>query len=165
MLKLKAAFAKKIPAETEYSSQSYHCEIECEIPDGLTKQQLDDKVHGVFDFVRQSVESELNGTRQTSAQSSVPAANSRIVPLQRSGSSQQPVAQAPASSYQQPNRYSGKAAHQDTPASAKQLNFLLSLAKRSGWSVDRILQDCGLATLDEMPRRTCSQLIERLQAA
>ena len=63
MIKLNASYSKKVPAETEYSSQQYHCQIEVELPDGLNTQQLQAKVHDVFDFVRNSVEAEIhNGT-------------------------------------------------------------------------------------------------------
>ena len=40
MLKLNASYSKKVPAEGEYSSQSYHASIEVELPDGLTPVQL-----------------------------------------------------------------------------------------------------------------------------
>ena len=33
MLKLNASYSKKVPAEGEYSSQSYHASIEVELPD------------------------------------------------------------------------------------------------------------------------------------
>ena len=45
MLKLNASYSKKVPAETEYSSQSYHASIEVEIPDGLTAEQLQSRIH------------------------------------------------------------------------------------------------------------------------
>ena len=35
MLKLNASYSKKVPAEGEYTSQSYHASIEVELPDGL----------------------------------------------------------------------------------------------------------------------------------
>ncbi|MBR4675459.1 MAG: hypothetical protein IKP00_13415 [Victivallales bacterium] len=60
MLKVNASYSKKVPAEGEYSSQQYHCQIEVELPDGLKPQQLQEKVHSVFDFVRNSVETELH---------------------------------------------------------------------------------------------------------
>ncbi len=60
MLKLNASFSKKVPAETEYSSQSYHASIEIEIPEGLTPELLEAKIHETFDLVRNSVESELH---------------------------------------------------------------------------------------------------------
>ena len=59
MLKLNAAYSKKVPADGEYTSQSYHCSIEAELPDGLTPEQLNERVHNVFEFVRASVETEL----------------------------------------------------------------------------------------------------------
>ena len=61
MLKLNASYSKKVPAETEYSSQSYHASIEVEIPDGLTAEQLQSRIHETFDLVRNSVETELHG--------------------------------------------------------------------------------------------------------
>ena len=61
MLKLNASYSKKVPAEGEYSSQSYHASIEVELPDGLTQDQLNSKIHETFALVRDSVESELHG--------------------------------------------------------------------------------------------------------
>ena len=65
MLKLNASYSKKVPAEGEYSSQSYHASIECELPDGLNANQLQERIHDTFELVRQSVEAELHdGNRQ-----------------------------------------------------------------------------------------------------
>ena len=61
MLKLTASYSKKVPAEAEYSSQSYHCCVEVEIAEGLSKDQLDAKIHETFALVRDSVEAELHG--------------------------------------------------------------------------------------------------------
>ena len=55
MLKLNASYSKKVPAEGEYSSQSYHASIEVELPDGLTSEQLNSKIHDTFEMVRNSV--------------------------------------------------------------------------------------------------------------
>ena len=101
-------FNKKVPAESEYSSQSYHCTIEVELPDGLTPQQLQEKVHGVFDFVRNSVEAELHNA---------------------------PVQQQyydPQANYQQyqPNQ-NRQYRTSNAAASPKQVDYLLSLAKRA----------------------------------
>ena len=62
MLKLNASYSKKVPAEGEYSSQSYHASIEVELPDGLSPDQLQGKIHETFELVRSSVESELHGS-------------------------------------------------------------------------------------------------------
>ena len=56
MLKLNASYSKKVPAEGEYSSQSYHASIEVELPDGLTQDQLQGRIHETFAMVRGSVE-------------------------------------------------------------------------------------------------------------
>ena len=75
MLKLNASYSKKVPAEGEYSSQSYHASIEVELPDGLTQDQLNSKIHETFAMVRDSVESELHGER-IHAQTQIPAQES-----------------------------------------------------------------------------------------
>ena len=61
MLKLNASYSKKVPAEGEYSSQSYHASIEVELPDGLNQEQLQNRIHETFAMVRESVEAELHG--------------------------------------------------------------------------------------------------------
>ncbi len=145
MLKLNASYSKKVPAESEYSSQSYHCTIEVELPDGLTGQQLQDKVHEVFDFVRNSVEAELHGNasvQQTPAQQ----------PVQR----QQPAQQQGYQQNQNSRQYRSTAAS----ASPRQVNYLLSLAKRAGWTIQQILQRCNVQSVEAIPSKVCSQLIQ-----
>jgi len=61
MLKLNASYSKKVPADGEYTSQSYHASIEVELPDGLSAEQLNGKIHETFEMVRNSVEAELYG--------------------------------------------------------------------------------------------------------
>ena len=153
MLKLNASYSKKVPAESEYSSQSYHCTIEVELPDGLSPQQLQEKVHNVFDFVRSSVEAELHNG----------ASAPQMPPVQQTA--QQPYAQQPA-----PQSYQQSQAHQPSQgrqyrngaaaASPKQVNYLLSLAKRAGWTVQQILQRCQVQAVEQIPSKLCSQLIQ-----
>ena len=156
MLKLNASYSKKVPAESEYSSQSYHCTIEVELPDGLTGQQLQEKVHNVFGFVRSSVEAELhNGA---SAPQMPPQ------PVQQQPAQQQNY--APQANYQQsqPQQYQSNQGKQyrnsNAVASPKQVNYLLSLAKRVGWTVQQILQRCNVPAVDQIPSKLCSQLIQ-----
>ena len=158
MPKLNASYSKKVPAESEYSSQSYHCTIEVELPDGLSPQQLQEKVHNVFDFVRNSVEAELHN-----------GASSPQMPPQPV---QQTVPQPAPQGYQQPAQpnYQQSQAHQssqgrqyrngNTAASPKQVNYLLSLAKRAGWTVQQILQRCQVQAVEQIPSKLCSQLIQ-----
>jgi hypothetical protein len=76
MLKINASYSKKVPAETEYSSQSYHCTIESELPDGLTHQSIaasHEFFSGLFELfvvqkektVRNRVRTVFCGTRKT----------------------------------------------------------------------------------------------------
>ena len=50
MLKLNASYSKKVPADGEYTSQSYHASIEVELPDGLSAEQLN-----VVDIISRTV--------------------------------------------------------------------------------------------------------------
>ena len=59
MLKLNASYSKKVPAEEEYSSKSFHASIECELPSGQTAAQLKQKIHETFQLVESAVEAEI----------------------------------------------------------------------------------------------------------
>jgi len=59
MLKLNASYAKKVPAESNYSSRSYHASIEVELSDGMSQEQLRNRIHDTFALVREAVESEI----------------------------------------------------------------------------------------------------------
>jgi hypothetical protein len=61
MLKLNASYSKKVPAEGEYTSQSYHCSMEVELSDALEPRQIQAKIHDTFALVRDAVEAELHG--------------------------------------------------------------------------------------------------------
>ena len=176
MLKLNASFSKKVPAEGEYSSQQYHCQIEVELPDGLNPQQLQEKVHNVFDFVRNSVETELhnNAPVQQPVQQMMPPPAPQNAPQQQP-TPQPPVQQQyydPQQSYPQPQQQYQQPAPQyqqnqskqhrngNAVASAKQVNYLLSLAKRAGWTIQQILQRCNVPAVDQIPSKVCSQLIQ-----
>ena len=148
MLKLNASYSKKVPAEGEYSSQSYHASIEVELPDGLTQDQLNSKIHETFAMVRNSVESELHGgnaaaVQHTPVQQDQPRSNPQIYPPARNN-------QAPAS---------------DVPASPKQISYLLSLASKRGITPAQIAAQQNVANIDQLSRRQCSALIEQWRAA
>ena len=135
MLKLNASYSKKVPAEGEYSSQSYHASIEVELPDGLSQEQLQGRIHETFAMVRESVESELH-----SKSPSVQGSDSH--------------SETPKSS-QQPG----------TPASPKQISYLLTLASRRGITPQQIAAQHGVATVEQMSKRQCSDLINSWRAA
>ena len=137
MLKLNAAYSKKVPADGEYTSQSYHASIEVELPDGLSQEQLHDKIHDTFAMVRESVEAELTGKAPSST-----AAESRPI----------------ASTHSERNG-------DGIPASPKQLNYLLSLASRRGITPSQIAEQNNVATVADLTKKQCSALIEQWKAA
>ena len=140
MLKLNAAFSKKIPVPGEdFSSQSFHASIECECADALTAEQLQAKIHDTFALVKDAVESELHGK---------PAAKA------------EPEAQ-PAK---------GEPAKPDTTkASNKQVKFILDLAKGKGLSLSvlntRVQEKFKVESVYELARKDASRLVDELKAA
>ena len=143
MLKLNDAYSKKVPAEGEYTSQSYHASIEVELPDGLSQEQLHDKIHDTFAMVRESVEAELTAKEPSKHEDSEP---------------QDALNQPPQS-----NR--AAASNSSAPASPKQLNYLLSLASRRGISPSQIAAQNGVETVADLTKKQCSALIEQWKAA
>ena len=143
MLKLNASYSKKVPAEGEYTSQSYHASIEVELPDGLSQEQLHDKIHDTFAMVRESVEAELTGKAPSKHEDSEPQ-------------------DAPN---QPPQGNRAAASNSSAPASPKQLNYLLSLASRRGISPSQIAAQNNVATVADLTKKQCSALIEQWKAA
>ena len=153
MLKLNASYSKKVPADTEYSSQSFHASVEVELPDGLTQDQLNAKIHETFDLVRESVEAELNGnTVQQPAQ--VPQApNTQSQPGLYDNSAQN----ASKNAYGKKNGTTS-----DAPASPKQVKYLLDLARQYGVSPEQIKAKFNVSSLESMTKVQCSRAIDEL---
>ena len=180
MLKLQTSFQKKVPAESNFSSQAYHCAVEVELPDGLSQQQLNEKAHDVFGFVRAAVEHELQNAPSSVQPMQAPA---QTAPVQANGSAQLPPAQQqmqqhtpmPQPQVQMPQSQMRPAAQprmQPIPrgngngfASAKQRNYLLALVKRVGWTVPQLLQQYQIPNIEAIPSKLCSELIQQFQAA
>ena len=149
MLKLNASFSKKVPADTEYSSQSYHASVEVELPDGLTPEQLDAKIRETFALVRESVETELRGNtmRQPSAASQT----------SQPGLYDNPPQNAPKPAYGKKN-----GATSDAPASPKQVKYLLDLARQFGINPEQIKAKFNVPSLESMTKVQCSRAIDEL---
>ena len=144
MLKLNASYSKKVPADTEYSSQSYHASVEVELPDGLSHDELNAKIHETFALVRDSVESELHGESVNAGQMA-------------------DVQQPPLRPTQQPNKTTyGKKSVTDAPASPKQIKFLLDLARQNGYSVEQLKAKFNVGALEDLSRTQCSRAIDTL---
>ena len=144
MLKLNASYSKKVPADGEYTSQSYHASIEVELPDGLSSEQLNNKIHETFEMVRNSVEAELheNTVNQRGGNGTVNTVNNN----------QQGYGTAAAKS-------------RDIPASPKQIRFLLDLAKGRGVTPAQIAAQHGVAAVEQLSKRQCSDLINSWRVA
>ena len=150
MLKLNASYSKKVPADTEYSSQSYHASVEVELPDGLTPEQLNARIHETFALVRDSVEAELHGnTVQQPAQ----------VPQTSNVQPQGAYAAAPQNAAKPAY---GKKPATDVPASPKQIKFLLDLARQNGYSIEQLKSRFNVAALEDLSRTQCSRAIDQL---
>ena len=135
MLKLNASYSKKVPADGEYTSQSYHASIEVELPDGLSAEQLNGKIHETFEMVRNSVEAELHGN--------TPANHGSYIPQETQN---QPAQNNP-------------------PASPKQINYLLTLASRRGITPAQIAAQNNVANINQLSKKQCSALIEQWRNA
>ena len=143
MLKLNASYSKKVPAGEEYSSQSFHASIEVELPDGLTQDQLQTRIHETFDLVRNSVEAELHGNVPRNCEGYPAAEERKTTP--------------------QGNRAAGR--QNDVPASSKQLSYLLDLARQRGVTPQQIAAQHGVPDVRQLSKRQCSELINSWRAA
>ena len=153
MLKLNASYSKKVPADTEYSSQSFHASVEVELPDGLTQEQLNAKIHETFDLVRASVETELHGN----------AASQSSQPSQASNTQTQPgLYDTPPKNAAKPGYSKKNGATSDAPASPKQVKYLLDLARQYGVSPDQIKAKFNVSSLESMTKTQCSRAIDEL---
>ena len=135
MLKLNASYSKKVPADGEYTSQSYHASIEVELPDGLSAEQLNGKIHETFEMVRNSVEAELHGKTATRQ-----GGNGTVNTVNNSQQA-------------------------STPASSKQINYLLTLASRRGITPQQIAAQNNVANINQLSKKQCSALIEQWRNA
>ena len=144
MLKLNASYSKKVPADTEYSSQSYYASVEVELPDGLTPEQLNARIHETFALVRDSVESELHGESTNAGQMT------EVQPLPI-----QPAQQQTKPTY-------GKKPATDVPASPKQIKFLLDLARQNGYSIEQLKSRFNVSALESLTKTQCSRAIDQL---
>ena len=149
MLKLNASYSKKVPADTEYSSQSFHASVEVELPDGLTPEQLNAKIHETFALVRDSVEAELkvNPINQPVLLPSEPSSNASP------GSFAQP---------RQNRQAYNKKSVQDAPASPKQIKYLMDIARQIGFTPDQLKAKFNVSSLESLTKLQCSRAIDEL---
>ena len=151
MLKLNTAYAKKVPAAAEYSSQSYHVSMEVELSDGLTPEQVEAKIHENFDLLRKSVEDELKNNSAPQQPALLPAEGASNAPQGTSAPQQNKAA------YGKRNGTTS-----DAPASPKQMKYLLDLARQYGVSPDQIKVKFNVPSLESLTKTQCSRAIDEL---
>ena len=148
MLKLSASYSKKVPAETDYSSKSYHASVECELPSGLTEPQIKERIARTFQVVRDSVEAELHGAHPSA----------QAVPVQS-------VITHQAAPAQPTQTASGQ---RRDKASNKQVKYLLDLANNQGIGLAELNAEVATrfnaATIYDLGRKDASQVLDLLKA-
>lgn len=162
MLKLNSSYSKKVPAEQEYSSKSYHASVEVELPDGLTTEQLQEKIHATFELVRCAVESELNGTAGQSTVS--PSVKAFPTPA-----GQTTAAKPATMPIKQPNPAPNASnSTEREPASNKQLRYLLDLGRKRDLDIGLLntmaFERHGADTIYALGKTQCSQLIDNIRS-
>lgn len=134
MIKINASFSKKIPGSEPYSSDAVHLGVEVELPDPVLTDQREFSaaVRRLFAQARQEVEHQIGD-----GESQLPSAKTNgNHAASRNGNSQ--------------------------PASPKQIDFLLSLARRNAnLSPTQILEEAGVARLTDLSKSQASTLIDR----
>ena len=146
MLKLHASFSKKVPVKgQDYSSQSYHATVEAEVPDGLTADQLRDRIRQTFDLVRSSVEDELR---------------------RPDGEPRREPAPEPARFPESGDGGGDRARKADPPATARQLKFLADLAARRkiprARLEDEVGRRYGVEGVERLSKRQASELLDSM---
>ena len=139
MIRVNAAYSKKIPGSEPYSSEGLHLSVEVELPDQVLtdQQQFTAAVRRLFQQARDGVEHQIEGRSEIQRASN--------------GSDQQS---------------SNGNARNSQPASAKQIDFLLSLGRRNAnLSPAQILQEAGVEKLTDLTRSQASALIDRFNGA
>ena len=149
MIKIVASYGLKVPAEQEYSSQSFHATAEIELADSLVNQPdaLKAALHSLWSDLKAAVAEEIGRNR-------APAHNGGNGEVRRNGGNGQ---------HREPVN---RVAANGTSASKKQIGFLLSLARRKrNFSADQyrtwLRSERGLS-LDDLSKQQAGQLIDEL---
>ena len=156
MLKLTSSYSKKVPVPgADYSSQSFHAAVEVELPDGLTPEQLHERIHRTFALVKSSVENELQNGHAAPV---VPP------PAAKPGSETTPAGKATREAPATNSNGNGNG-NGNQKASGKQIQFLTDLAIRHNLNL-RDLNDLARQTfrvddIGGLSRRQASDFIDR----
>lgn len=161
MIKLHAAYGRKIPAEQEYSSESFHASAEVELADGVAADPntLQNALSRLWTDLKQAVASEIaKGHKAPSEPAKSPANGIGYHPSNGNG-------HAPNNGNPQPvNRVA--AATRGDAATKKQISFLFALGRRHrNYSADQTRQwvqaEFG-QSINELSKAEAARIIDAL---
>ena len=154
MLKLNASYSKKVPAEQEYSSKSYHASIECELPSGQTAAQLKQKIHDTFKLVEASVDAEIAEEK---------AHNNAAQPASQNTPRTRPHIHKPSPS-NPPHSTSA-----NNTATNSQIQYIVGLAEKAGQGLPELntiaQNQFGAESIYQLNRKDASALLDQLKTA
>ena len=146
MLKLNAAYSKKVPTQEKFSSQSYLASVEVELPHGMTASELKNKIHDTFELVRESVESEIAGGRSSKPALRHPNAGNRVQGERTQGERGEPL-----------------------KATNNQIGYILKLAQHQGKGLAEVNEMASAQfkaeSIYELSRSDASALVDQLKMA
>ena len=138
MIKLHASYSKKIPAEEQYSSKSFHASLEIEVGDDVVRngRQLEEKLRALWSDLERAVENQIASSNGKSA--------------------------PPAQAVPRTNGNNGE------KASPKQVNYLTLLARKAkSWGLAdldaHVKTRFGNGGVYEMSKSEASMLIEEFR--
>lgn len=157
MLKAIVNYSKKVPADTEYSSQGYSLSLETEITPGDTSS-VQAQLHDAFELVKASVDHEL-ANAGTGTGSDVTHVTD--------------VTGTPSASNVSGNRADAPArkadSRSDRKASNKQISYINSLVANNGIPLSELLADIqrrfNAASLYDLTSHEASQIIDEMNKA
>lgn len=163
-MKVHINYLKKLPGQTEYSSEQFYCGLEVVLPDG---QRIDVQktVAGLFAEARRSVEAQVDEAAERTAIKH--DGEPEPVPSWAEKRRELPAVEAPRRNGNGHGNGNGDGAA--GAASNKQVGFIIVLGKKAGMSF-REVQDfaakvAGKPDLYKLSRREASAVIEQLQNA
>ena len=143
MIKLHAAYSKKVPAEEQYSSKSFHASLEIEVADDVARngEQLQQKLRALWQDLQDAVETQIQASNGNGSPVTAPRREETARPE-----------------------------NGDDRASPRQINYLTLLARRAkGWGLPELEKFVkgrfGNGGVYELGKSEASMLIEELKSA
>jgi hypothetical protein len=159
MIKLQASYGLKLPAEQEFSSESFHASAEIEVADSLAGDGLKSALGALWTDLKTAVEDQIAAK---AAKGGNPDGSNGHPLVQGNG-----YAPANGNGHAPVNRMAGNGRSNAEPASKKQIGFLLALARRhKNFSAEQTRQwlktERGL-NLNELSKSDAAGVIDALQ--